>query len=552
MSSTLFQIANFSPFQSKKFVFLTISFLAVCLRFIALTRYPVSLNLDEVAIGYNAYSILKTGRDEYGTFFPIAFRSHDDYKAPLYIYLTSISIALFGMGDFAVRFTSALIGVLTVILTYYFVKETTFLKRYSGLPLLSMFFLAISPWHIQFSRAAYETNLAVFLNLFSFWAFFRGFKNPKYWVLASLTFSGSFYAYHSSKVFLPFIIIFLGIFYRQHILSHFKIATLSTILSLILIFPLILFSLSPAGQLRFKGTSVFNTPTLIDKNREQLIDQWQQGRELEAKLFHNRYLSGMMVIAKGYFSHLSYDFLFGGEFGPPQHHTPNVGLLYVWELPLLFIGFYALFRYRLKLRWLLLVWFFSAPLAASLTWDIPSSTRTEIMLPVIQIITAFGFLTLIQAISKNLRPSVIATGILIITFFFANFLHNYFRIAPLLYADAWNYGYKQAVLFCKSKQNSFDQIVVSTNLRQPQNFWAYYLQYDPQTYIEKDGGTISGGFLEASNHFDKFFFKPINWHSLTPHTLYIDLADKYSLSQPPSFTIHYPSGAPAVIIYANE
>src|SRR3989344_2866260 len=89
--------------------------LAAVLRFYQLGKNPPGLNLDEVAIGYNAYSILKTGMDEYGQKFPVAFRSHDDYKAPLYIYLTSVSVAMFGLNEFGVRFWSALAGTLSVL-----------------------------------------------------------------------------------------------------------------------------------------------------------------------------------------------------------------------------------------------------------------------------------------------------------------------------------------------------------------------------------------------------------------------------------------------------
>ena len=49
--------------------------LAFFLRFYKVTEIPPSLNWDEVSIGYNAYSILKTGRDEWGVFLPIHFKA---------------------------------------------------------------------------------------------------------------------------------------------------------------------------------------------------------------------------------------------------------------------------------------------------------------------------------------------------------------------------------------------------------------------------------------------------------------------------------------------
>ena len=107
----------------KGFAVVAIVTLAAVLRFYQLGKNPPSLNLDEVAIGYNAYSILKTGMDEYGKRLPLVFRSHDDYKPPLYIYLSVPSIAASGLNPFAVRFPSALAGTLTVLLTYFLVRE---------------------------------------------------------------------------------------------------------------------------------------------------------------------------------------------------------------------------------------------------------------------------------------------------------------------------------------------------------------------------------------------------------------------------------------------
>src|SRR5688572_3781308 len=146
------------------FSFCCIIILAIFLRFYQLGSNPPSLDWDEASIGYNAYSILKTGADEYGNAFPLSFRSFDDYKPPVYFYLTVPSIAVFGLTEFAVRFPAAVIGVVAVIALYFFVLEV--LQRFDkpkrqGIALTAAFFLAISPWHLQFSRAAFEGNLGM-------------------------------------------------------------------------------------------------------------------------------------------------------------------------------------------------------------------------------------------------------------------------------------------------------------------------------------------------------------------------------------------------------
>ena len=93
------------------------------LRFYRLSDTPPGLYPDETAIGYNAYSILETGKDEFGKPFPLYYRSYDDYKMPVYMYATAFNIKMFGLNTFSVRFLSALFGALTIPSLYFLVLE---------------------------------------------------------------------------------------------------------------------------------------------------------------------------------------------------------------------------------------------------------------------------------------------------------------------------------------------------------------------------------------------------------------------------------------------
>ena len=86
------------------------------LRVIGLAYYAAGFNADEVNQGYTAYSILKTGRDEWGKFLPLAPRSYGDYRAPLYTYLTIPSIAVLGLNEFAVRLPGVVLGTILLII----------------------------------------------------------------------------------------------------------------------------------------------------------------------------------------------------------------------------------------------------------------------------------------------------------------------------------------------------------------------------------------------------------------------------------------------------
>src|SRR5581483_10975161 len=122
--------------------------LAFVLRFWHLNSYP-ALNADEASIGYDAYSLIQTGKDQHGNAWPIDFQSFNDYKPGLYVYIVLPFVKLFGLNEWSVRIPNAFIGVVTVYIVYLLVKEL-FGKEKEHLAFLAALFLAISPWHIQF------------------------------------------------------------------------------------------------------------------------------------------------------------------------------------------------------------------------------------------------------------------------------------------------------------------------------------------------------------------------------------------------------------------
>jgi 4-amino-4-deoxy-L-arabinose transferase-like glycosyltransferase len=104
--------------KNMKWVIVGIVTIASLLRLPYLNTHMVSLYGDEIAIGYNAFSIVKTGRDEFGRFMPLQFQSWGDQKNPTYIYAVSAVQLITGATPASVRIPSAISGVLTVYLTY--------------------------------------------------------------------------------------------------------------------------------------------------------------------------------------------------------------------------------------------------------------------------------------------------------------------------------------------------------------------------------------------------------------------------------------------------
>src|SRR3989344_5927543 len=196
----------------QKFLLPLILFFAFLVRFYQIADYPACFNPDEVGQGYAAYSILKTGKDEWGESFPLAPRSYGDYRSPLYTYLTVPSVAVFGLNEFAVRFPNVIVGTITVFMIYFLARKLFSNKilqspttNHQSLPLVSALLLATSPWHISLSRGAFEPNLPVLLIPLGIWLFLEGIEKPRHMVASALVFGISLFSYYSARFLVPFL-----------------------------------------------------------------------------------------------------------------------------------------------------------------------------------------------------------------------------------------------------------------------------------------------------------------------------------------------------------
>ena len=200
---------------TKQLAILTIVILAFFLRINKITEVPPSLNWDEVSIGYNAYSILKTGKDEWGVNFPLFFKSYGEYKLPVQIYASIPAIAMFGLNDFGIRVTPVVYGTLTILLMFFLGKA---LFKNDFIAILAALLLAVSPWHLQLTRASFESSFALFWVVLGAWLLIKGFKNHKFWIWSMIPFAISTFTYNTARIFTPlFIFLILVIYFRDFI-----------------------------------------------------------------------------------------------------------------------------------------------------------------------------------------------------------------------------------------------------------------------------------------------------------------------------------------------
>lgn len=455
--------------------FLLVLLVACVLRLYNLGNNPPSLYWDEVSLGYNAYSILKTGHDEHGNFFPIAtFPAFGDYKPPLYIYATVPWIALFGLTEFAVRFTSSLSGIIAIYLIYQL--GTLVKSRKLGLTAASL--LALSPWHLQMSRGAFESNLATTLILAGVIGWIKAMQGKPWWVLlTAVSFALSMYTFNAQRLMIPLFIIVLALIYWRKIARQVLPFASFALIFVLMVLPMVPHVLSKEGQLRYREVNVFSDVDLITKNafRAELDHAW-----IWPNLLHNRRLEYAYQFLDHYLDQFNFDFLFIAGDVNPRLSAQVVGGMYAIELVFVAIGMYMLFRKRVYMRWLILAWLLIAPIPAGTARETPHALRALAMLPPLVLISAIGLLS-VGSMMRQHRLAIF--GILGVLGFSALFyLHYYHAHYPIEYAGEWQYGYKQAVAL--AQQYPDKKIVMTTHYGRPYIYYLFYTQYDPSRYVQ--------------------------------------------------------------------
>ncbi|MDQ3239743.1 MAG: glycosyltransferase family 39 protein [bacterium] len=498
----------------KKFIYISILLLALLLRFIKLGQEPVSLDWDEASLGYTAYTLLTNGTDEYGNTWPLSVRSFNDYKPPAYAYLAILPVAIFGLNEFSTRAPSAFLGSLTVIGVFLLTKE--FFKKQSGftnnqtqyIALLAMFVFAISPWHLQFSRAAFEGNIAVFFLTFGMYFLLRWLNPSKSYnaYVCAIFLVGTLYAYHASRLVVPLLLFGIALRYRKFFLLHIKTTALSTLLAMLLCIPLLVVIARGTASSRFLSVSIFGQENTSQQALVYNHEDRSQGKNLLA-LTHNVRVEVFKDFIQGYVNHYSISSMFVTGDVVERHHAPNVGLFYLIELPLMIIGLLYLIKNKFNYKFIFFYWVIIAPIPAAISTGTPHAIRSILFLPIPQIAIAVGIFKLVQTDSnisayKIIKPLVISTIIVAYSFNFAYYLNQYYSHQSVEYAKHWQYGYKELVTYINQNQNIYNKIVITTAYDQPYIYFLFYNKHNIGLQIN------DGSFNQKYNQIE---FRRIDW-----------------------------------------
>lgn len=488
-------------FFKKNIFLILIVVLASFLRFYELNIVPPSPSLDEASIGYNAYSIIKTGGDEYGYKLPLVLRAYDDFRPAMHVYTSIPFVWALGLNVNSVRLPVATLSVLTLIAFYFIIQE---LFKDNLLALVSSLILAISPWHIYISRLGHEVNEGLSFVIFGLLFFLK-----KRYNLSAVFFALSFMSYHPEKAFVPIIVLCLFILYRQELLKTKEKIIFASILGALLVLPFLFVTLSPQGLTRFSGSNIFSANQGVFYSESIKLAKAVKEKDLVGEVLHNRRAVGIKLVFDSYVSHFNPRWIFSNISGSDYHKAPNLGLFYIWEAPLMLIGFFALFfgKFDKRIKLLILVWILASPLTAAITTDAPHAMRSYTLLPMYVIFTGLGFMYLVK---KTKAKKFLMILLLIITVFsLLAFSKDYFELFPKKESGSFQYALSQALSYAIKHQDRYKKIVVSNQevLTQSYMFYLFSSKYDPSNY-QKEGGTISGGFAKTHT-IGKFSFRPI-------------------------------------------
>jgi len=481
---------------------LVILALAVFLRIVGLNIVPPELFGDEIDVGYQAYSLLHTGRDLYRQILPTYIRSLSEPRAPLLMYATVPTIAAFGNTAWGVRIPSAVWGSLAPIILFLLVYQTTKSKPISFLSSLA---LAVMPWHIYYSRAAFEVVIMLDLIMLGTLLFLK-----KRFEFCVLNFALAMYTYSTAVLFVPLLILAL-------VLISKKIpSVLSMSLFVILIAPLAYHIIFGFASSRFNNISLTNDPDEIQK----MLTLRKQNPTLAGRIFTNQYESTLHRFWDNYMRSFSTEFLFVRGDPNSRQSIQVIGQLLPITFPFILVGLWWLISRK---QWVWLFWLALAPIPASLTVGGGfHATRLFLMIPPLAVVIGAG-------IYQFKKPTLISIIFFLISIQLVWAGYYYWTYYPRVSQRWWQVGFKDAFVKLSEISPQYSRVFIN-NTYEPSLirflFWTNYppKQFHRQFIVDQPQDNIVPNYNGFSLDGKYFFgnFNKSNWTEfLLPNSLYV-------------------------------
>lgn len=451
---------------------------------------PPALNADEATNAYDAYSILKTGKDQYGNFMPLRFKSFGDYKLPLLTYLAVPFIKVFGLTETGIRMVNFPFVLIFPIIIFLLTQE---LFNKKNISLLAAFLSAFAPGLQLLGRQGSESYMTAFLLTLSFYLFFKLLKkqNIKNFSFFIFTFLLALFGYHSTRLWAGFYFLLFTFFIFKK--------KLSKLFLLIFIFVIFLFGIT---DIIYKPTRIQSLLFFNNLGFSLKINELRG--EGGSHLFYNKLTIGARDLSLNYLKYFSPQFLVINGDENPRFGFPGISPITPLEYLFIFIGLYYLFKNKEKWRYLILLMFLFSPISASLSWAGESINRSVFIFIPIFMISAYGVVNFVS--KKYILYLFLVPCFLFLSFYSWDFYLNHYPKRAIV-LRSWQAGYKELANYIKTNYNRYDKFYITKKNGQPYIFLLFYLQYPPEKY-QKESSLSSPdeyGFGQVEK-FDKYIF----------------------------------------------
>jgi 4-amino-4-deoxy-L-arabinose transferase-like glycosyltransferase len=436
------------------------------LRLTRLADLPAGLFCDEAGLGYNSYSLWETAKDETGKTLPLYVWSFGvSFKNPVFIYSGILPVALGGLNDFTVRVTSAVYGIATVVAIFFLGRAL--LGAWAGL--LAAAILAVLPWHLHFSRIAFELITYPFFFIVGLTMLVRWTQGRRTLPAAMLFFGVSLYTYVPAKLFVPLFVAIFCVLYLPELWRRRREAALAFAVLAITVAPVIVFDLTHQRQSSqyFRNTSILGSDAPPEELARRFVENYQ--------------------------AFFSYRFLFQSGDSISRHSVPGHGELYPFLLPLLVVGLVFCVGRRGRIFLMPLVWLALYPIAGALMTEIPTASRAFIGAPGFALLAAIGAAAVLRLPAQILpwRTAAVAAQALLVAagaWWALPEVQRYWRLYtedyPLVSAKSYTgfqFGHRDVVRYFLEHQDEYDQFFLSPHQNnQPQSFLLFYSAYTPE------------------------------------------------------------------------
>lgn len=528
---------------------LSIILTSLYLRISWLEISPHTVGFDEAALGYNAYSLLKTGKDEHGRGYSISLASFNDYKPALYAYLSMPFIKYMGLNQTSTRIVSGLAGTLTLLLI--FIISYYFFSRNLMMAFFSLLIAAIQPWNLHYSRTAFESNLCT--------TFFTAgvllilihrlqgdvsrrrsaeggvaqprMKNPLASVLGEASinrgikselaavffFTLSMFSYHQARLAAP---IFLLFYYLIKISSkkRFKFSLnkliklgIPLIILLIITLPiwlnlkegLILTRLRQESAL--KRLYPYSPPELVNSQNIWLTFPAHPLYYLLAN-FVGHFFASFSPINLGLR-------VFHWVRSSPQN-IATFSMIGWGECLFFLIGlFYLIKHWQKRNNMIFLAWIISGITPTIVTWNWFHPLRSLAIYPAITIICVLGMVIVLKLMPRPMRI-IALTGFTILFLMQASYVINN-ELVYNVYESHGEYqpgGFKEGVPELAKIQEDYDKVIIETPHAQGYIFFLFYQSFPPEILQQfAKYRKLPGTEGDLSFNFYKYEFRKIYW-----------------------------------------